>query len=195
MKNLTFLKEIMVHLTLILFLLFAVSCDDQRSADSRDVAEDQNVEKFDKDKKEDEAQFLVNAAEMNLQEIQLGQLAQQKGTSPQVKELGKMMEDAHAKSLNDLKSLADNKMVTIPTSPTNGAQDAYKDLNDKTGEDFDKAYVNKVVDGHDDAIDKYEDVFNNSKDTDIKSWASKSLTELRRHHNHSKEVQKQIGEM
>jgi len=51
------------------------------------------------------AQFLVRAAEIDLEEIQVGQLAQKKSTMIDVQELGKMMETEHTKSLSDPMSM------------------------------------------------------------------------------------------
>jgi putative membrane protein len=51
-------------------------------------------------------------------QIQLGQLAQQRGQTTHVKELGKKMEDAYTKSQRDLTALANSKRITIPTSQT-----------------------------------------------------------------------------
>jgi len=48
-----------------------------------------------------DAQFLTSAAEINLEEIQLGQLAKKKITMIDVQELGKMMKTGHRKSLSD----------------------------------------------------------------------------------------------
>ena len=45
------------------------------------------------------SKILVNAAEINLEEIQLGQLAQKYSLNADVKSLGKMMETEHAKKL------------------------------------------------------------------------------------------------
>lgn len=195
MKNLTFLKEIMIHLTLALFLLFAVSCDDQNSEDSRDVAEEQNDENIENDNKEEDAQFLVDAAAIHLEEIQLGQLAQQKGTSPEIKKLGKKMEDDHTKALNDLRSLANSKMVTIPTSQTNNSKDEYNELNEESGEDFDSAYANMMVSKHNAAIDLFEEAATDAYDTEIKNWATTSLPTLRSHLDMSMKVQQQFANM
>lgn len=54
-------------------------------------------------------QFLVDAAEINREEISLVKLAQQKGGLYFVNELNKMMEDQHIKSLVDLTALAKMK--------------------------------------------------------------------------------------
>lgn len=175
-------------------LLFASCGNNQKPKDTKEVAEDQNDEKFDQNKKEKDAQFLVNAAEINMEEIQLGQLAQQRGTANHVKEMGKMMEDAHTKSLNDLTALAQTKTITIPTSATDDAKDAYEKLSKKSGNDFDREYTDMMVNKHKDAIDAFEKVSTDEdRDAEIKNWAIASLPNLRTHYNHAVEVQKKTN--
>ena len=184
------LKKALLPVTFVATVLVLASCGyNQKPNDTKVVAEEQNDEKFDNNKMEKDAQFLVNAAEINLEEIQLGQLAQQKGGTAQVKELGKMMEDAHTKSLNDLTALAQSKMITIPTSSTDNAKEAYNDLNEKSGNDFDKAYADLMVSEHKDVIEVFEEASTDSNDADIKNWATVSLPGLRAHLDHSVECQ------
>lgn len=191
MKTLTLLKKTMLQLTFLIGILLLASCDyNQNSEDSKDVAEEQNDEKFDNNKQEKDAQFLVDAAEIHLEQIHLAQLAQQNGNSTHAKELGKKIEDAHTKLLNDLTALANSKSVTIPTSATNDAQDAYEKLNKKSGEDFDKAYADMMVDEHKDALELFEDASEDCNDTEIRNWASTTLSDLHTSLDHSVECQK-----
>ncbi len=190
------MKGALLHATLVASLAIFTSCDNNQPTDAKEAAEDRNEERFDNnDNKQDDAQFLVDAAEMNHEEIHMGQLAQQKGSSPEVRELGKMMEDAHTKSLNELKALAMSKNVTIPNTITNDTRDDYNDFNDKSAEDFDKDYADRVVNKHEDAIDKFENAAEDSHDPEIKRWASSSLSELRTHLRHAKESQQNIDNL
>lgn len=196
MKKTSLIKITLLQVAIVTTIFLTASCtNNQRAQDTKEVAEEHNDAKFDDNKQERDAQFLVNAAEINLEEIQLGRLAQQKGTTNHVKELGKRMEDAHTKSLNELKVLARNNSISIPTSPTHNAQDAYKNLNEKSGTDFDKAYADMMVSSHKDAISTFEDASNDSYDDGIKKWATTSLASLRTHLDHSIESQKKFGDM
>jgi putative membrane protein len=193
MKNIRFFKKALLPVAFVATVLVVASCGyNQKPKDTKVVAEQQNDDRFDNNKQEKDAQFLVNAAEINLEQIQLGKMAQQKGGTAQVKELGKMMEAVHTKSLNDLKALAQSKMITIPTASTEKAQDGYNDLNEKSGNDFDRAYVDMMVSGHKDAIDTFEDASTDSNDTDIKNWATVSLPGLRTHLDHSVALQNNL---
>lgn len=193
-------------------LVITTSCSENRTNDSRDVAEQENIDNRASDRtgnnmtgnnrtgdnttgvnrtaividNDNDSQFLMDAAEKQHEEIQLGRLAQQKGTTPHVKELGKMMEDDHTKSLEELRGLAQSKSVAIPTSATNDSRDNHKDLNDKTGNDFDKAFSDMMVDHHEDAIDLYEKAAEDSEDAEIRAWANKQLPGLKTHLRHAK---------
>ena len=138
-----------------------------------------------------DAQFLVNAAEINREEISLGQLAQQKSNISHVKELGKMMEDEHTRSLAALTELAYSKNISLPTSQTENGQIAYKKLNETSGSDFGKEYSDLMVSAHKDAIALFEKASTECTDPDIRVWASTMIPSLRTHLDHSLMCQKE----
>ncbi len=196
MKRINSIRASWLLLSAVATVLLIASCNDsQGQEDTKEIAEEYNDEKFDEKANEKDAQFLVNAAERNLKEIKLGKLAQQKGTSSHVKELGKMMEEGHTKSHKVLIVLAKNKDISIPTSITEDTKDAYSKLDKKSGKDFDKAYAEMMVDGHEDAIESFEKASTDRSDEEIKNWARSSLPTLRSHLDHSIECQKQCDKM
>lgn len=188
MKNKHIMKNISMYTGMLCMILFGMTActNNQKADDSKEIAEEHNEQKFDSnDKKEKDAKFLVNAAEIHLEEIQLGQYAQSNSTEPEVKKMGKIMEAEHTKSLNDLKELASKKSITIPVSLTEDNKDAYKDLSNKSGQDFDKEYCDKMVEGHKKAIEKFENASTESEDAEIKAWAAATLPVLRSHLDHA----------
>lgn len=114
-KSYSFKKALFQVTFVTIILLMASRGFNQKSDDTKDVAQERNEAKFDSQKQERDAQFIVNATEINMAQIQLGQLAQQRGQKTHVKELGKMMEEAYTKSQRDLTVLANSKRITIPT--------------------------------------------------------------------------------
>lgn len=196
MKKTKYIQIAFASAMIIATLLLVASCgSNQNDEDSKEMAEEHNDAKFEDNKQEEDAQFLVNAAEINLHEIQLAQLAQQKGKSAHILELAKIMEEAHSKSQRDLVSLANRKSITIPSSPTNDANDVYADLNEKSGIDFDKAYANELVDGHEDAVETFENASRDCSDLEIKNWAKTTLPDLRTHLDRSMECQKKTEKL
>lgn len=193
MKKSNYIKALVFQGTLIATLFVISSCGNEQAEDSKELAEEQNDAKFNNGAMEEDAEFLVNASEVNLEGVLLGKLAQKNGKSTHVRALGKLMEEDHAKSQKNLVLLAKRKMVTIPTSASNDSQDAYAELNNTPGNDFDKAYADMMVEGHKDAIDMYSRASTDGDDTEVKNWATTELTELRKHLDHSFECQKQCA--
>jgi putative membrane protein len=60
--------------------------------------------------------FVHDAAIGGMAEVELGHLAQQKGSSEQVKSIGEKMVTDHGKANDELKSLAASKNITLPTA-------------------------------------------------------------------------------
>jgi putative membrane protein len=137
---------------------------------------------------EDDSKFAVKAASGGMMEVQLGELAQQKASSPRVKAFGAMMVRDHTKANDELKSLAGMKNITLPPSPGEDHMDHIKNLSKKSGKEFDKDYMKMMVDDHKDDIDAFEKAGNNGKDADIKAFASKTLPVLRTHLDSAKAV-------
>jgi len=92
--------------------------------------------------------FMTKAAQGGMAEVELGQLATQKGQSDDVKKFGQRMVDDHSKANDQLKSLASEKGVTLPTS-LDAKDRALKDrLSKMSGAQFDKAYMQAMVKDH-----------------------------------------------
>ncbi|OXA70927.1 DUF305 domain-containing protein [Flavobacterium aquidurense] len=171
-----------------LLLVSLNSCkNENKQEDPKEVAEDSNEAKFDSiaDKKDD-SEFLVDIAEVNLAEIEIGKLAQTKSTNPEVKKFGKMLVDEHTKSASEVSALAKAKNFTLPTSLTEEGQEEYKKLNEKSGLDFDKKFADMMIDGHEKAIDKLQKATKDAKDEDVKLWASNNIAPLTAHLEHAK---------
>lgn len=189
MKNA--LRTILFPLAIISALFtFSFCVNDEKPKDSKDVAIDINDSLFSNKGKEKDALFVVNAAGINLLEIQLGELAQQNYSMPDVNALGKMMQDEHGRSLKELTSLAFEKKITIPTSLSDKSILAYKDLQSKSGKIFDKEYCEMMVNGHQNAITLFENAANNCSDAEIGRWAKATSLILHLHLERAIECQK-----
>jgi len=194
MKNQINIKSILVHTICVAgTMFFASSCSENKTTDSMEVAEEENVSRLTNDDEtivvidnDNGVKFLMAAAEVQLEEINIGKLAQQKGTTPHVKELGKMMEVDHTKTLAELNTLAQSKSVAIPATATEDSMETQKDLMEKEGNDFGKAYSDMMVEHHEDAIELFEKAATDSEDAEIKAWAAEKLPTMRTHLEHAK---------
>jgi len=196
-KSISNLKSTLLHAILIsTTLLFVSSCTEtNKPEDTKKVAEDHNVAKFSNTATEHDAQFLVNAAEINLEEIKLGAMVENSAMTPEVKKLGEMMEDAHTKMMKDLTALSKKKLITLPDSVTNNSLSDYKSLSAKKGMAFDKAYCDMTVTGHKAALKAYETASTECVDVDIKAYALATVPDLRMHLDKAITCQKNCEKM
>lgn len=137
--------------------------------------------------------FMMKAAEINMEEIKLGNLAQQKGTADHVRELGNMMVKEHTQALAELTYMAKSKMVNLPASENNKIVEAYKSLEGKNGKEFDKAYSNMMVKGHKNAITLFENTHNETKNEAVKAMTAKMLPVLKLQIEHAITCQKECA--
>lgn len=191
MKRTSFFAKALMGAAVVTMSMGTVSCKNDKQEDPAEVAEDQNEEKFDdtaNENLEDDSEYVLTAAEVDMKEIELGKLAQQKGMSADVKAFGKMMVDQHTASSAITKALAAKKNISLPMAPTDKVKEAIEELNTKTGKDFDEAYVDMMVDGHEATINKIEKASENAKDEEIRMWAANMLPTLRTHLDHAKQL-------
>jgi putative membrane protein len=135
-----------------------------------------------------DAEFAKEAAIGGLLEVRLGQLAREKGSSPEVKNLGEMMVLDHSKANDELKSLAAKKNITLPADLDEKAQKNYNDLSKKQGEEFDKAYTKCMVKDHKKDIKLFKKQAGKGDDQELKTWASNTLPTLEHHKEMSKQA-------
>ncbi len=150
------------------------------SKDPKDQAEDVNQQNLSKNA-EKESQRLVDAYSSNLCEVRNGENAITKAVTADVKELATMLVSAHMKMNEEVKRLADSRNVTLPSSVSDEDQKKIEKMNEKSGLDFDKEFSKEMKDKHEKAVKKYEKDAENSEDTEIKNWASNTLTEVKSH--------------
>lgn len=131
--------------------------------------------------KENDAQFLIDAVELNMMERQLGELAQKKAVSSSVQELGRKLEVDHFESYKRIIALAKQKLVTLPVITTSEARRTYDKLNEKLNGQFDKAYCNRMVSDHRNAIALFEKAQVTTQDPEIKAWLMLMLPVLKSH--------------
>jgi len=138
----------------------------------------------------DDAKFATGAANAGLAEVAIGQLASEKATNAKVKDFAKMMVTDHTKANDELMALAKTKNISLPTEPDADHQKKKTELAAKSGADFDKAYVDAMVDGHKKVASMFEDASKNCKDPDLKAWAAKTLPTIQHHLAEIEAIQK-----
>ena len=188
------MKKRSIQYLLIAFVTAALfSCGGQnKQEDPKEVAEEQNEEKFDDSDKEKDTDFAIAAADGGMLEVELGKLAQQKATSAEVKKFAQMMVDEHSKGNDELKALAATKNISLPATLSEKSQKKLQDMQEKKTEDFDKDYIDAMVDGHEDMLDAFQKEADNGNDADVKSWAAGKVTTVKHHLEMAKATQETV---
>lgn len=132
--------------------------------------------------------FIQEAASGGLMEVELGRYAEQNAVNPRVKNFGAMMVRDHSKANDELKTVASGKNITIPAAMDNNHQNKVDELKKKTGADFDKNYMDEMVDDHEKDVDKFKKQAENGQDPDVKAFATKTLEVLLVHQDSAKQI-------
>lgn len=125
--------------------------------------------------------FIMEAASGGLMEVELGRTASTAAASAKVKEFGRMMVTDHTKANTELKAIAAKKNITVPAMPAEKHQTHINELKEKKGAEFDQAYVDMMVNDHQEDIQNFTNEAQNGKDPDVKAFASKTLPVLQKH--------------
>jgi putative membrane protein len=137
--------------------------------------------------------FVMEAAVGGMEEVQLGQLAAQKASDPDVKNFGQHMVDDHSKANTQLMQLASQKGVTPPTTLPADKQKDMDKLNALSGAAFDKAYMAMMVKDHKKDVSEFQKESKSGKDSDLKSFASTTLPTLQNHLKMAQDINSRLS--
>jgi putative membrane protein len=185
---------------LLVFPLFLAACgsdqtgetsltEEMHDANKKTVEEAQQVND-DKDSLESSCtDFVTQAAHDGMMEVEMGKVASERATNKEVKVFAQRMMADHGAANAELKALAQKKNITLPTEIehkeveqiTKSGRDAEQVIYNAKGIEFDKAYMDRMVDDHKKAVDLFEDASKHCDDAEIKSFASQKLDVLKKH--------------
>lgn len=185
------MKKTIIGYALISATWIAAGCGQHARQDSMANADSTNSAHDSADKKYpapwghevsgDDAKFAVSAANGGMAEVELGKLAQQKAQSAQVKDFGAMMVQDHSKANAALMDLAKSKNIALPDSISADEQKLKADLSAKSGADFDKAYVQAMLDDHKKDIKEFEQASKIVKYPEMTAFINQTLPVLKKH--------------
>ncbi len=136
--------------------------------------------------------FIKDAAEEGMAEVELGRLAQLKGSSDDVKQFGQRMVDDHGKANDKLKELAAAKGITLPEGPTAKQKTAKTRLLKLSGVQFDGAYMMDMVQDHKKDVAAFRIESKSGQDPEVKSFATDTLPTLRDHLKAAQSVEPKV---
>ncbi len=145
-----------------------------------------------KSTKMSDKEFLLTAAQGGMTEVQLGKLAQEKGSSADVKQFGSHMDMDHSKANAELKTVATKEGVTIPTTLDAKHQAMVDRMSKLSGAAFDRAYVHAMVKDHEKTAAEFRKASTSAQDPDVKNFAASTLPTIENHLSDIKSIQSKL---
>lgn len=136
-------------------------------------------------------QFVDFAAQTDMVEANLGQLAGNVAESQQVKDYGQTLVTDHTNDYQQLTAAAKQANLNVPTA-IDAAQnkkmiDPFQKLK---GAAFDKKYIHEMVAGHEQAIQVYKKESTGAQNDSIKTYAQTAIPVLEKHLSAAKDLEK-----
>lgn len=94
------------------------------------------------------ASFLVEMVDARLMNFEEGKLAVRRGTTPAIRDYGRLMMQDQSRLLAQLELLAVASRVTVPVSLSNGKLDGLNSLIKAEGADFDARFIRSIRNDH-----------------------------------------------
>ena len=124
--------------------------------------------------------FIHKAAKGGMMEVAMGRLAEQNAQSDDVKSFGKRMVTDHSKANDELKSIAAQKGVKLPS----------KEPTEKWSSD--KAYINMMVKDHEKDLAEFQEEASTGTDPDVKKFAEDTAKVVQEHLDLAKQTQSKL---
>src|SRR5436309_5086391 len=121
--------------------------------------------------------FMKKAAKGGMMEVAMGQVAEQKAQSEDVKSFGKRMVTDHGKANDELKSIASKKGVQLPSKEHTAKWTS------------DKIYMDMMVKDHEKDLAEFKEEANGGSDPDLKKFADDTSKVIQEHLDLAKEIQ------
>jgi putative membrane protein len=144
---------------------------------------------------DNEREFVDKMAQVGVAEVKLGQLAAERASNPQAKQFARRMVTDHQKANAELKQVAAKMSVQVPEQMDAKHQELYDRLSKLKGAEFDREYMNAMVDGHQEVAAELERHADSNRAGDrsvgtsgdvsqtasVNAWASKTLPDVKQH--------------
>ena len=161
-------------------------------AQSQDTTQQQPPAQAGQQQAQEDIEFATKAAEGGIKEVRLGELAQQQAASPEVQQFGQRMVQDHGQANEQLMQIAQQKGIELPQEMSPEAQQLHDELQQKSGAEFDQAYMDEMVSDHQEDIDEFQQYVETGQDPDLTSFAEQTLPVLEEHLQLAQQTHEQV---
>lgn len=136
-------------------------------------------------------QFVDLAAQTDMLEAHLGQMAADQASRQDVKDYAQMLVSDHTSDYQKLGALAAKANLTEPQGLDAEHNKMIASFEKVKGAAFDTRYVHAMIEGHTKALAVYKKESTDAQSGDLKEYASETLPTLQKHLDGAKDLTKQ----
>ncbi len=140
----------------------------------------------------DSKQFLAQAMQDSLAEIEVCNLALEKASDDEIKAFSQQMIDDHSRIGREIEDLANRKGVPLPRDVTSEQRSTYDELSGLSGQEFERKFVEHNVEDHEKDIEEFRQQSEQGDDPDIRAFAEKGAQRLSEHLKMAQEVGRRL---
>lgn len=141
------------------------------------------------------SEFVDKAGAGGLAEVEMGEVGVQKATSGQVKAFAKRVVTDHTKANEQLVIVTKGKGLEIPSSRSamhKSIMDKFREA--KAGKEFDRDYMEQMVQDHQIDIELFETAADDIKlDAELRAYAKNNLPTLRDHLKEAQTIESELS--
>jgi putative membrane protein len=138
-------------------------------------------------------EFLSFAAEVNQSEIQGGLAAEKKAAAPAVRAFARLMVLDHMELESQLATIATENGVQLPNGPGEHAKQQMAALQETSGARFDAAYMQHMVQGHEQAVQKFKSEKGQTRSRPVEAVVAATLPIIEQHLALAQAVLSKVG--
>lgn len=150
-------------------------------------------------------QFVEEMTAGNMAEVELGRLASARAQTTEVKQFASTLVEDHNKALDELKQIATQHRLQPPAELNEDARELRDRLSKLQGAEFDREFIQAMIDKHEQTIDKLEgrvDMENdmprakeadNPAEMQVNQWAAKTQPVVRQHLERARQIDQTLG--
>lgn len=135
-------------------------------------------------------QFVDFAAQTDMMEAHLGQMAADQASRQDVKDYAQMLVSDHTSDYQQLGSVAAKANLTVPNALDAAHNKMIAPFEKLKGPAFDSRYIHEMIAGHTQAIAVYTKESSDAQSPDLKAYASATLPTLQKHLDGAKDLAK-----
>jgi putative membrane protein len=142
---------------------------------------------------QEDQDFARKAASGGHLEVELGRMALGKSGNADVRQFAQHMIDDHSKANLQLSELAQREHLQLPRAAEGKDAETIKNLSGVSGADFDRRYMDTMVDDHRQDIADFQRQASQGQNSQLKTFAQSTLPMLNQHLQLAEQVQRNIG--